>query len=62
MTVVSWVLLGLLVMSVCFGILMHHAWTVSIEEREKWYTPLEPIKWDYDRSEEVIDAEVEDGD
>ena len=41
---------GLFVMTLCYAILIRHALTVSLDEREKWYTPVEPPKsvtWDY---------------
>ena len=54
MTILSWVLLGVCVMLVCFSVLMFHALTISLEERDRWYTPLKPVTFDY------LDAEVDD--
>lgn len=54
MTILSWILLGVCVMLVCFLVLMCHALTISLEERDRWYTPLEPVTFDY------LDAEVDD--
>ena len=40
----------LFVGAVCYGIVIHHALTVSLEERERFFTPVEPpkvVEWDY---------------
>lgn len=61
MTIVSWILLGLLIMTASFSVLMYHAMTVAVEEREKFYTPVRPVDFDYIKGEkDWEDAEVED--
>lgn len=51
------VLGGLLLMAICYGVLMHHALTISLDERDKWYAPIAPVDadWDYVRGEKEWD-------
>ena len=56
MAILCWVLGCVCLLLLCWAIVLHHALTITIDERERMYEPLEPIDLDW------VDAEVyEDG-
>ena len=54
MIVLGWILLALCVGLLCWVVLMYHALCITINEREMWYEPLEPVEF------EILDGEVYD--
>ena len=54
MNILVWVLAGACVMLLCFGVLMCHALTIALDERERWYQPIKPVEFEY------LDGEVEE--
>jgi len=49
-------LAAIVIMLLCAVVILYHALTISIAEREVWYTPIEPIEFD------MLDGEEDDGD